>query len=375
MKRVAVAALSVRALAEAAARDGMCVMALDCFGDQDTLRAASHWVRIGTAQPPRIDDALLLDALEDIARRDQAQGWIAGSGFEGRPDLLHAGAKRLPLVGNGAKAVRAVRDPRRFFRGLDERGIAHPPVRHEPLLAPEPGWLVKDFGACGGWHVQRSDGTQALADLQYLQRERHEGVPMSATFVADAREVHLLGVNRQLVQPRPSAPFAFAGVIGPLPVSAAVSRQVADALHAVTQAFALRGLCSLDFLLRPDEVVEVLEVNPRPPASLALHGAGLIAAHVQACERGACGLPRGPARSPVQGTSVVYAEQALYLNARGADWLASQADVGDLPQPGNAFDVGDPVCSVRASGGDDPAVSGQLAQRRDALLRKLEAFA
>ena len=47
MPTIAVAAISARAMAEAAASDGFKVVALDLFGDTDTRRAASRWLPIG----------------------------------------------------------------------------------------------------------------------------------------------------------------------------------------------------------------------------------------------------------------------------------------------------------------------------------------
>lgn len=49
MQTIAVAAISARAMAEAAASDGFKVVALDLFGDVDTRRAASRWMPIGAS--------------------------------------------------------------------------------------------------------------------------------------------------------------------------------------------------------------------------------------------------------------------------------------------------------------------------------------
>ena len=60
------------------------MVALDLFGDRDTRRAAPRWRPIGSSARLRIDEALLLNALQALAERDEAQGWVAGSGFDGR---------------------------------------------------------------------------------------------------------------------------------------------------------------------------------------------------------------------------------------------------------------------------------------------------
>ncbi len=372
--RIAVAALSARGRAEAAARDGFHVIALDCFGDCDTQRAATRWLPIGAAGELRIDDALLLRALQQIAERDEAQGWIAGSGFEGRPDLLQRGAELLPLIGNAAATVRRVRDPRGFFDALDACGVAHPPVRHAwPDDAN--GWLVKDAGACGGRHIRRAAdaAVHALPPGCYLQRER-AGTPMSATLIADARRAVVLGCNEQLTCVDAAAPWVYAGVIGPVRTTGAVARVVHGAAQSLVRTFGVRGLCSLDFL-RDGERIEVLELNPRPSASLELYASeapGLVRAHARACAGAALTPLSVHSSGVVRGTRIVFARGPLEIGPRAADWLATLPAVHDLPQPGSRLAPGEPLCSVSASGASADAVRAALTERCAALLAALE---
>jgi hypothetical protein len=151
---LAIAALSARAIAESAVRDGMPCIALDVFGDADTRRAAARWMSIGDPTSLRIDGERLLAALGQ-AQGCGASAWIVGSGFEGQPDLLEAGARDLPLWGTAGADVARLRDPQTFFECLRASGIAHPPVCLAPPRTPGP-WLYKDSGACGGAHVRRS---------------------------------------------------------------------------------------------------------------------------------------------------------------------------------------------------------------------------
>jgi predicted ATP-grasp superfamily ATP-dependent carboligase len=377
VKRIAVAAISARALAQAAAREGFGVIALDVFGDLDTRRAASRWQAIGSAQTLSIEDTTLLDALEQIARADEAQGWIAGSGFEGRPELLEAAGRRLPLIGNDAATLRRVRDPRLFFDMLDAHGVAHPRVSFD-WPADARGWLLKDFAGSGGRQVVRADlaTPAALASpTQYLQRW-HDGTPLSATFIADGQRAQVLGCNLQLVREMRHAPFVWSGVIGGLPLSGAAQAQVTQALHAIVGAFGLRGLGSLDFLLRePGPRVEVLEVNPRPPASLdlyAAHGLPVIDAHLRACDGAAATLPASP--SAPRGSALVFARREMVLGPAAAHWLAAQPDVHDLPSQATTFRAHDPVCSISAVGDDIATVQSRLAQHGEMLLDALETF-
>jgi len=381
MTGLAVASISARMLAEAARGDGFDVAAFDLFGDADTRRASTHWQSIGEAASLEIDGARLLQALEALAQGGRTAGWIAGAGFEGCPELLARGAALLPLIGTGADAMRRVRDPRCFFDVLDAHGIGHPAVR---TTAPEDadGWLLKDAHGCGGWHIRRAAEPDAAAWVaagsghRYFQREL-PGRPMSATFVANGSDAAVLGFNQLIVRPVAGRPFVFCGAVGPVPLPAAVAQRIVEAVRTLARGFALRGLGSLDFMLDGD-TAGVLEVNPRPPASMALYGGrgGLVAAHVRACIQGV--LPRWPAQAPgtcVHGTEVVFAPRRLWLDEEAARRLAGDAGRHDLPAAATAFEAGDPLCSVSADGADAQAVHASLARHREAVHRSLETCA
>lgn len=393
--RIALAALSARVLAEAAAHERLDAVALDLFGDGDTRRATSAWLPIGTPDTLQIDPVALQGALESLARGGDVQGWVAGAGFEGRPELLEAGAERLPLLGTAGENVLRVRDPATFFGFLRARGFHFPAVR--PLQPGDPcGWLTKDAGGCGGWHITRATDAAPTAGpitglrQPYQQREAR-GVPMSATFIADGRDAVVLGFNEQIVAALGTRPYVYRGVLGPVPVDGAVAREVEAAVRACTEAFALRGLASLDFLLDDGQVL-VLEVNPRPPASLALYprvgDAGPLQAHLHACID--VRLPRTPvseelpeaitgmanadgarATAPVSGNEIVYAPHSIECDAATARQLARMPDTHDLPRGATRFAAGEPVCSVSARGATAAAVRSELTQRRKTLLRFL----
>jgi uncharacterized protein len=379
---IAVAALSARQLAQAGAQAGLDVVALDVFGDRDTCAAASRWVPIGASASLRIDAAALLDALRSLALRGTVQGWVAGSGFEAQPELLEQGAALLPLLGTAVADVRRVRDPKTFFGTLDALRIAHPEVRHG-VAGLGAGWLVKDFAACGATHIRRA-GSTALTRTQYAQREA-AGTPMSATFIGDGRRTRLLGCNQQIVRPFPDGPFRYHGVIGPLPMPAPVQSEIAQMLDALTEAFALRGLGSLDFLL-DGATIHVLEVNPRPSASLEMYPCvgdqPVLLAHLAACSVDARShLPCEPwHRGAVRGTEIVFAPHPLRLGAAAVTRLAGLPATHDLPRgpaagaPATHFAPGEPLCSVSAGGADAASVSEQLARRRDAVLDILQSL-
>ncbi|HSW26323.1 MAG TPA: ATP-grasp domain-containing protein [Burkholderiaceae bacterium] len=374
MRAIAVAALSARTLAEAAAREGIGAVALDLFGDCDTRRAASQWFSIGKPAALRIDASGLLDVLQALALRGQVQGWVAGAGFDGRTELLEQGAACLPLLGTAPADVRRVRDPAGFFGFLQSHGIHHPPVRYH-ASDDTAGWLFKDAGASGGWHILRAADAagSAASPLRYWQREV-SGTAMSATFIANGGDAVLLGHNEQIVRTVGVRPFVFCGVCGPVPVPAAVACQVGAAVRALAAAFGLRGLCSLDYML-DGERAWVLEVNPRPSASMALYpdvgSVGVLRAHLRACLHDELPAPPRPAGS-VGGNEIVVAPRVLRLDEAAAATLAAWPDVHDLPHAATLFAAGDPLCSVTARGPDADSVKIGLARQRDAVLQQLE---
>ncbi|MGK6307984.1 ATP-grasp domain-containing protein [Variovorax sp. DT-64] len=383
MQTLAVAAISARAMAEAAAHEGFDVVALDLFGDVDTRRAASRWLPIGEPGSLHIDAAALLAALGGLARERAGgrplAGWVAGSGFEGEPDLLERGAGVLPLIGTPAAAVRRLRDPAVFFGFLAARGMAHPQVS---LEAPEDaqGWLMKDAHGCGGWHVRRPPWpkNEQPSAHRYFQREM-PGLPMSATFIANGRDAHVLGFNELSVRRFGARPFAFCGVIGPVPLAGDIAQRVTAIARALAAEFALQGLCSLDFM-RDGDAIGVLEVNPRPPASMSLYRSqagrpGLMQAHLRACLHGE--LPQPAPRQPqeIEGLEIVFAPRPMQLDEAAARQLAAWPGIHDLPAAGQRFDADDPLCTLTASGSKATEVRMRLNEGRDRLLQSLETLA
>ena len=366
---VVVAGLSVRLLAESARRAGWQVIALDLFGDTDTQRASLRWHRIGDPASYAIEPALLREGLQRAARAAGAIGWIAGSGFEGTPELLATQIPGLPFLGMAGAALARVREPASFFPLLDRLGLHHPEVAHAAPRCVQ-GWLAKSAAGSGGWHI-RPAGEGHGGPHAYWQRVQ-PGEPMSALFLADGARARRIALNRLVVRPLGGLPYVYAGAVGPVR-DAALEGAVDEALAAMVPACGLRGLASLDFLAHEGEAW-LLEVNARPSATMALHeGAwpgGLLRAHVQAV---ASELPAGPPSHPpgLRGCLTVFAERECRVGLSLAAELAQSPDCHDVPAPGLRFGAGEPVCSVSAAASTAPAVLAQLDLRAQHVLRRL----
>jgi predicted ATP-grasp superfamily ATP-dependent carboligase len=347
-RRLVVAGISVRALAESARQGGWEVIALDLFGDADTRRASAHWASIGEPSALLVDPARLRHELQRAARLPGVDGWVPGSGFEGAPELLAAGGATLPCLAIEPSTMKRVRDPADFFGALDRHRLTHPPVSLE-LPADPAAWLAKRAGGCGGVHIR--DAGQVLAQPAsrhadtYFQRWQ-PGTPMSALFVADGHRFQLIALNRLIVRAVWPLPHVYAGAIGPI-VDDRLEQAVARALSVLVPEFGLRGLGSLDFVADGSDA-HWLEVNPRPSATLQLHADawphGLLRVHVDAV-RGR--LPAtAPRRDPgVRGHLTVFADRPGL--AAGND-PADDSHMHDLPAPGTRFAPGEPICTVSA---------------------------
>ena len=363
--RFLVVAHSARLLVQSAARARHPVCALDLFDDADTGRFAlnSEAVQPRAGEGAGFDRQDLLLRAARLCPPSRCLGLVYGAGFEDDTETLALLACGRELLGNPPELVARLKDPAEFFGLLDRLGIAHPPT---VLARPERrrGWLFKRRGATGGSHVVDAslvDCDSAARD-GYFQR-RAAGRNLSLLFLANGRRAEVIGISRQLTRGVGDRRYTYAGAVGPIGVPAAVSRTLRDALQALIEHTGLVGCNSVDFLLDDDRPA-VLEINPRPSATMDLYDAdwpdGLFDAHLNAC-RGR--LPRGsrasPAR-PVRAHGIVYARARLRI----ASNIGFPAWCSDIPRPGSDLAIDAPVCTVHAGGTDAPAALRQLSRRR-----------
>lgn len=364
---ILVAALSGRAVAQAVARTGAAVATLDQFGDVDLPLPA----RCVPGDPVAgFDREALIVAARTLA--PPGSGLVVGSGFEQAPDLLAALIQAGPyrLLGNGPDIVRAVKDPARFAArlatlGLEDLSIGHPQTRLAMSGDEVSGdWLVKRAGAAGGWHIAPWTGGP-LPEGHYLQR-RAAGRPTSVAFIADrSGRCETVAISRQWTDPAPDAPFRYGGAVLPAAMPQPLADRIAEAARRIAAAFGLVGLNSLDLLVDGMSVT-VLEVNPRPGATLDLlerhRRGGVMRPHLDAAA--GRGWTLGAARPGVIAGAVAYAANALTVPADfpWPPWCA------DLPRAGGAVGDGQPLCSVTAWGGDAEEARRRLSCRIERIV-------
>lgn len=358
-------ALSGRALAQAVRRAGYAPLVIDLFGDADMRAAAASSVVVAGSLAYGFDAEDLLAAAEVIAPKGTVAGFVYGSGLEAQPELISALAEGRPLFGNSAATVAALKSPTEFFALLNSMGLPYPEIQLDPPLEPT-GWLAKRIGGAGGAHVLPA--AQAAGRSFYWQR-LIAGRVVAALVVADGRQGRLLGFSAQWAAATATAPFRFGGAIAPASVPEAMARAIGAALDPLVQKSGLKGLASIDCVFAEDGSFTVLEVNPRPGASLELfdgEGEGsLISLHLAAC----CGVLDHPYKPPslAKAMAVVYADRLLAV-----PYVPSWPEwVHDRPRPGARLEGGAPVCTVTAAAADPLEAEALVRERARWVLAQL----
>lgn len=353
---------SVRMLAQSAARADLPVLTADLYADEDTCESAERCLTF-SPRDDGLDEDAAIAAANQLAPPDGSAGLIYGSGIDTRPDLLERLMDGRILFGNRPTTLRLINTPRRFFRMLDELAIPYPQTRFIPPESPA-GWLIKSGCSEGGKGVRSCAKICPAGARDYYQR-RIDGEAFSALFLADGTNARIIGFNTQRTIPHdPARPFLFAGAVNRAALSKGQRARIEEYVRMLTRAAGLVGLNSLDFML-DGETCRVLEVNPRPSATMALHDpdypGGLLMRHLAAC-RGE--LPTAAPQGLVRAFRIVYTPRAVTLSKPivWPRWCA------DRPRPGTMIDAGEPLCSIQAEGTDLAAVEA-LLQVREAELR------
>ncbi len=373
-----VLAASARALAESLRRaglpgQGMPLLAVDAFGDDDLMAAVDAWQALPLQHLARPDRVLAaVDAALQRVGSGAAASVVIGGGFDGANDVLHALAARFRLLNAPPSAWAAARDPLLFSRlGIDAPETQmHPPSNRR-------GWLQKHAGSSAGLGVNPAAAARpALTDgaspdighaAAYWQRRAH-GIPVSLLFCAHADGIIAVGINRQWCSPAPGLPFRFGGIASSFDPGAMARQQLVAAAGRAAASIGLRGLCSLDAVLERGGRVRALEINPRPTASVELY------------DRAAPGLMR------LHTAAVLGHSLPDWAPAPGSGALAlvrAPCDLHAGPRPRGCSDwregapvaAGEPLCTVHAEGPDARDAMARVMASAGRLRHRLRAAA
>jgi uncharacterized protein len=359
-----VVAASASILSRSLARGGWTPSAIDGFGDEDTLASCAECQVIPYGEAG-FDPALLQSAIDRTPPTDIT---LYGGGLDSFPAILGYLAERRGLLGNTPDTVRLIKTPRLFFGLLTDLGIPFPETRFDPPKNAGP-WLSKTGCSEGGAGVGFAANPIPSRPDTYFQR-RITGNPMSALFLANGNHARIIGFNTLWTSTAdPRRPFLFAGAIN----RAALNKTQRDAarfiVDMITGAAHLRGLNSLDFMTDADRSVRVLEVNPRPSATMALYDddfpTGLARLHCEACDGR---LPEHAAPPKhVRAFRIVYAPHDVEI----APTLEWPQWCRDRPRRGCRIEKGGPICTIVAEGPNESAVLSLIEARAVTVTQQL----
>ncbi len=371
---IVIVALSGRALAQSAAKLGRPVVVLDASADRDTRRIADTEC-VAADESDALDAAALDFGRIDAALRARttalARLIVPGIGFERAPAALTLLRQHGLVFANDADVIATLKHPELSTELLRETGWTVPETR---LVAPDApdGWLEKEIGGAGGWHVRRAVAVPRSA-FAYFQREL-PGAAMSVTFLADGQAAHVLGFNRQFTVERGDMPFCYAGATI-CAFEPRLREEVQHRLDRLVRATGLRGLNGLDFLLYRGGLT-ALEVNPRPTSTFELYEdavpEGLVYWHLRSFT-GSCGELKARLAhrdTSVHAQGIAYADHPIEISADGEfpEWCR------DVPMPGRRIAPGQPVVSIMASGDSEAQALRQLDVRKRALVSLLAGW-
>ena len=372
-------------MAESAARAGWDVHAADLFCDLDLQAVATAAVPVANG----ISDAASRYPWSLIAASagfPPYAAWCYTGAVENHPDLIDAVTRVRPLAGNPSDIVRLLRDPAHLAAAASAAGLSFPETRPSPDGVPLDGsWLVKPREGAGGRGIRRwipavaDDHTMRhapLANQLHIWQRYTPGTPLSASFCFTQGAARLLGVSRQLIgEPWCHAGlFAWCGAValqtagGQPPDDDRLVAPLARLGDVLAARFRPVGLVGVDLLVDAAGRITVIEVNPRPTASMELFersGAGSIAGiHLAAC---GCAMPSGitleqprPLPASTWAKTVLFAAEPTLVTQQLIDRLMcettpwTQADGGwpalaDIPRPGQTIAAGAPVVTIFAA--------------------------
>jgi predicted ATP-grasp superfamily ATP-dependent carboligase len=371
---------STRAFAASARDAGWRVHAADLFCDLD-LRAAAAATACARDFPGGYPRGIV------AAARTLPPGPFCYVGaMENHLDVVRTIARERPLLGSPPAAVTAVRDPRSLRRLVRSAGLEFPACHAAPDGLPTDGsYLRKPLAGAGGRGITPWLGDEIDKAEPCVWQRRIAGASWSAAFVIGPETARLLGASRQLtgLDWCHARPFTYCGSIDvPLAnLQPSLRRQFA-ALAAPLAGCGLRGAVGVDIVVDDHDVAWVIEVNPRPTASMELiersAATSIAAAHVAACGGpAAVAAPARPADPRRWAKAVLYAPHLLAGDAACLAPVAALRDrwvdaagwpgIADEPAPGRAIPAGGPVCTLLAAAGSGEEAVAEL-RRRAAIL-------
>ena len=357
-----VIAQSGRALAASAAQAHIKTHVIDRFADEDTRCYALSTRKI-SGNVMGLDTGELLSVLDEYVDKPLA-GVVIGSCLESKPGILDIIGARIRLLGNQGECVRNCKDPVLLSGLLDALGIPHPDTRLSSAGCPG-DWLVKITGATGGQHISSLGNLKEQSRDQYFQ-EYLSGRSISVVFIANGKQSQVIGLNETWARAPQDHDFSYSGAITIPDLEKHSVRSIDRIVTILVKQLGLVGLCGIDIIIDTNGQCNVLEINPRPPATFELHEqkTSLFYAHVMACNGQLIPLPQADIK--FRGHEIIFAPVEFSIPVTAwPEWVA------DRPHTGFRIACGEPICTILAAAGSKDEVRKILDQRKASVLEQL----
>jgi len=285
---------SVRYLAGWFIEAGYRPLALDLFADRD-LQALCPAKSIAREDWP--------DGLYEACEPYRGLPIVYAGGLENAPKLLEKLAKNHPLWGNRARVLGPARDLAQWTAILTEGGFQVPEWIPGPVglqddgkssevasekarTIPEGNWLFKPYRGAGGLNIKDAPLGKTIPAGYFAQRKiKGTGVSLSFSLGPGEPRFFLGAYEMPMIPALASPAFAYRGSVVYRGMTLVMNAQGKALAHILKDKMGLRGLVGVD-AISVDGHLRILEINPRPTASMELAdfggGSALARWHVAA---------------------------------------------------------------------------------------------
>jgi predicted ATP-grasp superfamily ATP-dependent carboligase len=336
-KPVLIFAQSGRFLAQSASQAGYRVWVADCFGDLDTIVASERWQ--GVPNFASLTCKQFLTILQSLTKGEECS-LIYGSGIEQCFHLLHQLPSHIELIANSAATVNTIKTPTLFFDTLNALSLPYPTTVFDKRLT-NTDYIAKSISGLGGSHIRPI--SQLDSTHNYYFQQIMDGAAYSALFLADGKKAQILSINRQYIDPIPRSPYRLGMIETCLNITSTHQKFIIKACNRITQKTGLKGLNSLDFIISQKSELSILEVNPRPSASIELVESNftpIIQLHINACY-GKLITKSLKLPSSIISLRYIFAEKNVSIPSD----MVWPVECSDIAKPGSLIKKGDPICS------------------------------
>ena len=356
-KIILIIATSGRLLAQMVKDVGYSPIVIDCYADQDTQILAIECIKVNS-----LALKFIKPAFSTLQAKYSLKDCLYGSGFDSNLDSLTFIQKNISVIGNSVEVFSIVQNKALFFKILKKNAIPHPVTLFSP--PNDPVFLSKPIQGEGGIGIKQYQPLEKTKDCYW--QKKIKGIPLSVLFVANGKQCKILGFHRLLVRGRHTNDYVFSGLIRGLNFSDELKNKISHWVNILVPEFSLKGLNSMDFIWQ-DEQCFVLEINPRPSASMQLYPSSIIEAHIDSCLSGEL-KPAPFIDSDYYAYQIIFAisDCVIKTEMNWPEWVI------DIPQAGSIIHTGMPICSIIASKKSEQQLKDLLLLRRRLIYQILK---